>query len=254
MEHITNGGIGPDVLLVHGNSLSSGIWQAQLKDPQLRTLRLVAVDLPGHGKSPRLGPDQHYTMDAFAAEVAATAQQMRSPVLVGHSLGGHICMRVPAIARNVRGMVLMGSPPLASAADVGRAFLPTPAMASAFKADVTKAEARASATTYTWPDSPFIDLLSDMILSTDPRVRGDMGREIVGGELADEQALIRDCGIPVRMVHGADDPSLSLAYLEGLAGLFWQERVHVISGAGHSAQLQRPETFNASLLEFIDGL
>jgi pimeloyl-ACP methyl ester carboxylesterase len=44
-------GQGPAVVLIHGNSSSSRAFSRQLKGPLGRRLRLVAVDLHGHGES-----------------------------------------------------------------------------------------------------------------------------------------------------------------------------------------------------------
>lgn len=254
MKYITNKGEGTAVVLVHGNSLSNGIWQPLLDDPGLKDLRLVAVDLPGHGKSPRHPESEPYSLDGYANVVADLVRTLPDPVLVGHSLGGHICIRALAKAPNARGLMLMGAPPMTSAADMARAFLHTPAMANAFKPDLSMDDARTSAEVYTWPGSPWIDPMADMIMNADPRVRSDLGRELMSGQWDDEHALIRRSGVPVCMVHGQDEPSIALEYLNGIAELFWQQRVHVVEGCGHSAQLQRPEVFNVLLRTFINAL
>ncbi len=254
MEHITNNGVGRSVVLVHGNSLSNAIWRPQLDDPDLRNLRLVAVDLPGHGESDWQNGTDTYLLDGYATSVADLVRSLPDPVLVGHSLGGHICIRALAKAPNARGLMLMGAPPMTSAADMARAFLPTPAMANAFKPDLSTDDARTSAEVYTWPGSPWIDPMADMIMNADPRVRSDLGRELMSGQWDDEHALIRRSGVPVCMVHGQDEPSIALEYLNGIAELFWQQRVHVVEGCGHSAQLQRPEVFNVLLRTFINAL
>lgn len=241
------------MVLVHGNSLSAGIWTEQLKSPALAQLRLHAIDLPGHGESPSFDADKPYTLDAFAAEIAGFIHGMERPVLVGHSLGGHVCMRVPALAPHVRGLMLLGAPPLSGVVDLGNAFLPTPAMATAFKRELTKEEAELTALTYTWPNSPAIAGISTMIMGADPRVRGDLGQALISGQLADEQAMLRACGVPVCMVHGEREPSIPLSYLEALSWLFWRNQVQVICDAGHSPQLQCPKAFNELLLEFVNA-
>lgn len=251
MKHLTNHGQGRAVVLVHGNSLSSVIWRPQLEDPELKDLRLVALDLPGHGESPWLKDGEAYTLDGYATAVADHVRALPDPILVGHSLGGHICIRALAKAQNVRGLMLVGAPPMTSAADMAEAFLPTPAMANAFKPDLSVQDARASAEVYTWPDSPWIGPMADMIMNADPRVRSDLGRELMSGHWADELALIRQSNVPVCMVQGQDEPSIALEYLNGIARAFWQERVQVLAGCGHSPQLQRPDRFRALLRDLI---
>jgi pimeloyl-ACP methyl ester carboxylesterase len=44
-------GTGRQILLIHGNSSSSRIWQKQLQGPLGAKYRLIAIDLAGHGAS-----------------------------------------------------------------------------------------------------------------------------------------------------------------------------------------------------------
>lgn len=74
------------VLLVHGlQSGSRGWWQV---GPALAALgyRVVAVDLPGHGKSPR---SDLPTPELFAASLLESAPA-RVDVAIGHSLGAAV--------------------------------------------------------------------------------------------------------------------------------------------------------------------
>lgn len=246
---------GRDVLLVHGNSLSSIVWQEQLKAPLSAACHLSTIDLPGHGTSQRFPVSRPYSLHEFAVEVAAHVRTLRDPVLVGHSLGGHICLRVLGLVPGIRGLLMFGTPPLSSAADIARSFLPNPALAKAFQADLTEADATALATALSWEGDPMVPAMARAISATDPRVRADLGAELASGSMADEQAMISASGIPVCVVHGAEDPFLSIPYFEALAAkYFWRGRVHMIAGAGHCPQRQRPEAFNAVLNEFVTAL
>jgi pimeloyl-ACP methyl ester carboxylesterase len=75
----------PPVVLLHGLTFDRGMWAplVDLLDGRL----VVALDLPGHGESPRR---DSYDMREVADVVheAVTAAGLRTPVLVGHSLGG----------------------------------------------------------------------------------------------------------------------------------------------------------------------
>lgn len=254
MNVVQNSGTGLPVVFIHGNSLASGTWVAQLEAPALAHLRTVAVDLPGHGDSDHYPLAQRYAMHHFANTVAAFVRALGTDVvLVGHSLGGHIAMRVPALAANVKAIALVSTPPLSGVADFAHAFLPVPELAKMFSAELKEEEVQACATGLTWPNSSHAADIARMIKDTDPRVRADMGFEIASGQAADEPALIKAAGIPVLMVHGAQDAFLSLPYLEGHAPLFWRGRVHSIAGAGHTPQLQQPEAFNQLLISFLEA-
>lgn len=79
---------GPPVLLLHGGGQTRGAWGKTASAMASHGLRVIALDLRGHGESD-WSPDGRYALDYFADDlrtVAATLSQ--SPVLVGASLGG----------------------------------------------------------------------------------------------------------------------------------------------------------------------
>jgi pimeloyl-ACP methyl ester carboxylesterase len=54
---------------------------------------VIAPDLPGHGRSPRLDT---YTFESMAASVAAVLPEGRDVVVLGHSLGGVLALTLAA--------------------------------------------------------------------------------------------------------------------------------------------------------------
>jgi pimeloyl-[acyl-carrier protein] methyl ester esterase len=104
--HVDRAGTGPDLVLLHGWGLHSGVWSEVL--PELaRRFRVHAVDLPGHGHSRDTVVAQ---FDDAAAWVAACVP--RGAILCGWSLGGLIAQRIAAGGgANVRALVLASSTP-----------------------------------------------------------------------------------------------------------------------------------------------
>ncbi len=101
---------GTPVILLHGVTDSWRSFEHLL--PHLpRSLRAIALTQRGHGNSSR--PDSYHYAE-MAADVAAflDAMQIPSAVVVGHSMGGQVAMRLaidhPA---RVRGLVLLASFP-----------------------------------------------------------------------------------------------------------------------------------------------
>ena len=85
--HYQSHGTGRDaIVLIHGWTCDLGFWRDQIPDLTKRA-RVIAVDLPGHGKSDK--PKVAYTMDLFARAVDAVMQDagVERGVLVGHSMG-----------------------------------------------------------------------------------------------------------------------------------------------------------------------
>jgi pimeloyl-ACP methyl ester carboxylesterase len=80
---------GTPVLLVHGAGGSSAIWLATLH--RLGRLRhTVAIDLPGHGRSP--GAPRSFRELRDAVGLTAAALCLPPSILVGHSLGGLLAL------------------------------------------------------------------------------------------------------------------------------------------------------------------
>jgi pimeloyl-ACP methyl ester carboxylesterase len=74
------------LVLVHGWSCNLDYWHDLVPDFTKRN-RVLALDLPGHGKSDK--PQIAYTMDLFARAVDAVMRDAKvdQAVLIGHSMG-----------------------------------------------------------------------------------------------------------------------------------------------------------------------
>lgn len=84
------GGDGPQLVLLHGYSRSLGDWDTAAA---LLTAahRVLAVDLPGHGRSPGISP---WTIPSVVRHITDTlhAHGVSEAVVVGHSLGGLVAV------------------------------------------------------------------------------------------------------------------------------------------------------------------
>ena len=84
------------VLLLHGGGLSHRQWTPQLQG--LPHLRLIAPDLPEHGRSREAGP---FTLDGAARQVLAVLDQHvpgERVAVVGSSLGGAVALQLLRLA------------------------------------------------------------------------------------------------------------------------------------------------------------
>lgn len=77
----------PAVVLVHGTALDHSVWQWQSRYLAHHGFSVLAVDLPGHGRSPGAAPA---SVEAIADWIAALldAAGLERAALVGHSMGG----------------------------------------------------------------------------------------------------------------------------------------------------------------------
>ncbi len=114
-------GDGERVLALHGWLDNAASFDTLA--PLLPDLHLVAIDLPGHGRSQHRPPGVVHHFIDWVPEIAAAADALgwESFSLLGHSMGAGISSLVPAVfPGRVRGVVLLeGAGPLA--ADAGKA-------------------------------------------------------------------------------------------------------------------------------------
>lgn len=105
------GGAEPPVVLLHGLAGHAGEWDAIARRLSPRH-RVVAIDQRGHGASERRPHDR--SRAAYVADVVAVLDRLdlRRPVLIGQSLGGHTAMLTAAAHPDlVRGLVLVEAGP-----------------------------------------------------------------------------------------------------------------------------------------------
>jgi pimeloyl-ACP methyl ester carboxylesterase len=99
-----------NIVLVHGGAAHSRWWD-HIAPLLARGWRVVAMDLSGHGDS---GRRDRYSLDIWAREVLAVvtgAGTAASTVVIGHSMGGLVTLRLATLAgAQIAGAVAIDSP------------------------------------------------------------------------------------------------------------------------------------------------
>lgn len=104
--HVERCGNGPDLVLLHGWGLHSGVWAEVLPALAVRH-RVHAIDLPGHGFS---ADEPVFPFEAAAAQVAALVPP--GAIVCGWSLGGLFAQRIAMLdPGKARALVLVSTTP-----------------------------------------------------------------------------------------------------------------------------------------------
>jgi pimeloyl-ACP methyl ester carboxylesterase len=247
-------GSGAPIVLVHGNSLSSRVFERQLEGALGRARRLVAVDLPGHGASSWAGePAATYTLPGYARVVAEVARRLdlSGALFFGWSLGGHVLLEASDALPQPIGMAIMGTPPLGFPPAMDRAFVQLPTLAVAFSEEASEETLREYLTTLVKPGAQVPQVFADEFRRTDPRTRSALAASIGPNGYRDELEAAANLGIPLAIFHGAHERIVNGAYFEGLSlPTLWRGAVHPIAGAGHAAHWEAPAAFDALLEAF----
>lgn len=236
---IESEGNGPVVFLCHGNSGGADDFAGLLATPLGQRLRLVAMDLPGHGASdPAREPMQGYSLAGFcdAVQAAIAAYGAERYWLAGQSLGGHVLMESLHRLPGARGLVLLSAPPLA-ARTLADAFKPDPTGGALFAAEISREQEQLMAQAFVnTTEGPLADRIRAGLRATDPRMRECLGKTL--GAIADERALFERATVPVAVMAATDDAFLQGAYYAGLPrARMWGGQPIWCEGKPHALQL-----------------
>jgi pimeloyl-ACP methyl ester carboxylesterase len=260
--HLVDIGSGAEapVLFVHG---LGGRWQNWIENiPRIaRERRVVALDLPGFGRSQL--PTAPISMTGYAAVLDRVCDllELGQVVLVGNSMGGAIAAETGVhFPARVQQLVLVSAAAL-SIADFNPA--PSAALMSAITRTPlgTTAGVRSIIGRRRGRHLAFAALVRHPTL-----IRTDTMYELVGGrgaaglagamaamisnQLRGELAAI---AVPALVVHGRNDMLVPSADSVWLAEHLRDARLEIFEDTGHLAMLERPIRFNELVLDFVSN-
>lgn len=108
----TEEGAGFPVILLHGYLESSEVWNGFM-EKLAREFRVIAIDLPGHGRSDVYS--ETHSMEMMAAVVRDLADRLKveESFMIGHSLGGYVTLAfLELFPQYLKGYCLFHSHPL----------------------------------------------------------------------------------------------------------------------------------------------
>ena len=109
IAYIDQGSGDQTIILVHGLASNAGFWRYNI--PELsKKYRVIAVDLPGYGKSQK--GDCPYTLSFYADEIKKLVEELKlkNVVYVGHSMGGQIGLILSMKYPNLLHKLILASP------------------------------------------------------------------------------------------------------------------------------------------------
>jgi pimeloyl-ACP methyl ester carboxylesterase len=227
------------LLLTHGFGASGAMW-----DPNVDALRaggrdVITWDLPGHAGAPPLEPLTH---DAVLGEMAARldAAGAERAVLGGMSLGGYLSLRFRVRhPERVAALILVDTGP-------------------GFRSDAARDGWNA------WANDLAGDLERDGLsalpgstesagVAHEPAGLAAAARGILTQRDTAVIDALPDVGVPTLVIVGSEDTRF-LPAADVMEQRIPGARKVVIEGAGHAANMDAPEEFNAVAVEFLEAL
>jgi pimeloyl-ACP methyl ester carboxylesterase len=245
-------GAGPAVLMIHGNSSCKQIFRRQFESPLGGALRLLAMDLPGHGASgDARDPATGYTLGGYASaavQVLAALGVDRMTVF-GWSLGGHVALDMISRLPGAIGVMISGTPPVPGGVEgVALGFQASPLMALAGAPVWSEAETEAYARA---TGGPFESFMLEAARRTPGVARETFFANALGGAVDDQRRIAETAEVPLAIVNGAEDPFINAGYFDTVRyANLWDGRVHRLAGLGHAPFWEDPDRFNPLLERF----
>ena len=228
--------------------MSARSWVRQLEVLPER-MRVIAVDLPGHGES---SSPPGSSIDDYAAAVADFASTLGCGpiVVVGHSMGGSIAIalaaRQPAL---VRGLVLIAScvklPLVDSVGERLVTFLPGPVRRLLFFSMAKKVLFAPNATA---------DAIASGMQDLRACRRETILADVRAARAMDLTAQAAALDVPTLVLAGSRDRLTTPTLAAELSALIRSARLRIADGAGHMLPLEAAEWVNREIVAFVDSL
>ncbi len=214
------------VLLVHGAGGSHLDWPATLR--RLPGRRVIAPDLPGHGRS---APPWRDSIGAYAGDMVGLLDclGLGRCILAGHSMGGAIALSMARMRPQcVAGLILIGC----------GARLPVPAaILDGLVAESQRALAEFDARLEASDPMPSSFPAVPDLAAIDPAV---LRADLLACGRFDATGWLGGLSMPALVVVGRGDRVTPVALGEDLAGRMGAATLVVVEGGGHFVPLEQP--------------
>lgn len=232
----------PVLVCIHGAGGSHQHWGLQLQALGT-TARIVALDLPGHGRSPGRGCGNiaDYSRVVVAALDALDLDQV---VLAGHSMGGAVALWTALTAPSrVAGLALVGT---------GARLPVMPALLENMEREPTAAIRLIVAYAYSHSAAPQLRSAgAAAFMRTNPQI---FHADLLACHAFDVRTRLGAVTCPTLVICGNEDritpPKFSQYLYNSIAG----SKLVMVPAAGHMVLLEQPEAVNTALSQFVQEI
>lgn len=239
------------VVFLHGSSLNALAFREQFR--QIDAFPMLAIDLPGHGRSARaVDPEAVYNIPAYARLLVRIIHELalEDVVLAGHAIGANIAIEAAEQLPGLRGLFLFSMNPFSIPPQLDSMCRPNPLLGYLVAGGMQPVEARLLAAEMLQGNDALTNLLASWILETDTAARMSFAASLGLDKFGDELTMLRKFTKPLAIVQGKNDRIINPGYLNGLNPVsLWKNGIIKLD-AGHVPQMEIPQLFNALVEDF----
>lgn len=244
-------GKGSPVVLLHGYPFNRTMWRDQLEELKTHH-RVIVPDLRGHGET--TATPGVATMEDMAGDVAALLESLEvtRPVIGGLSMGGYVAFAFSRLfPLQVRSLVLSDTRAQGDTEEgkQNREQQAQKALSEGMEAiaDGLLPKLLAPETVSKRPDT--VKRVRDMIVATKPE--GAAAALHGMAQRQNQNPFLSHIIAPTLILVGSEDALTPVADAELMHREIGGSRLKIIEGAGHVSNIERPEEFNRTLVEFL---
>lgn len=240
--HYREAGQGPVLILIHGLGGSAESWSATM-EPLAKAYRVIAIDLPGFGKSDR--PKTEYSVRYLAGVVNEFIDALGATraALAGNSLGGWVAALVALEnPRKVSSLVLIDSSGL-------RRESPPPVKLDPATREEEKDFLLAVFANQALVTEALVNEQWEYRKEIRPAVQSVIASFKSGPPFLDDR--LKDIKTPTLVIWGKQDKMIPLETGKRFAGDIPGARLAVIDNAGHLPQIEQPAAFSRAVKGFV---
>ena len=248
---------GEVVVLVHGFSVPSFIWEPTFQFLKENGYRVLRFDLFGRGYSDR--PDEEYGLELFSKQIRGVlhALAIEKPInLVGLSMGGPIVTRFTndnpkKVKRLILQDPLVHQIPQSTISPVhlpmiGELLANVLLIPNLIKGNQDKInEQRVPGWGARFAEQAKIKGFRKGLLSSI--------RYFSSQPLIQEYESLSKSNIPKLLIWGSHDQVIPISEAKSIIDLIPKIQYNIIDGAGHVPSVEKPEAFNEILLNFLEN-
>ena len=247
ISYLENTTCGTSILFIHSNNSTKEAFEKQFQDQDLnQKYHLLALDLPGHGNSDRHKTD--YSLKTFTECVVEFCKALRlaRPILVGHSLGGHVVIRASQRMK-LSALTILQTPPLGTPEDLYKGHRPVESLKPLFQEQLSSTEKKAVAKTFAQSVS-LQSKIEKWIDVCDPNFRKSFPASFASDPCG-EVDIVREPSIPFAYFGTSSDRLINRDYVKAVVG---EKNYFEIESDSHYFYFEQSEAFNGQLKMFLE--
>lgn len=227
------------LILLHGNSSSIDVFSEIFNSSEIEN-SIITIPLPGHAYSDNQDHYQFSTANITKSLISFVNDLDEEIFLIGNSFGGHLAIEIASQIKNLKGLMIFGTAPLAKPLNFEEAFLPVEALQT-FLTPNPNDDAIAEAVKVAIVNDKLHSKAISDFKATNPDVRVATANDIMNSNWQDQKEIFINLPITKFIVKGIQDPSVNPNYLEKIQqSCLGNCEMITLNNCGHYPTMEQP--------------